>query len=232
MIDNNIMYAAFDMETKELADSYDIETIPEHKFSWRYKRRKRAIIKAYQRTLEKPIDFVTEYRHISVRQRIRFAVLVAVTALAATGAGMYVTHIIGGIMANQQSTHSDAFALDWESAPKTLEKDYKITYDLSDYEKVIVLDDDVMYWETYSKNSYFIDFMCFTKESYQNIRLNTEGSQIKSISINGKEVLYYITEDGGHYFVWDNGEYIFNLNFNIDYEEAIRIAESIEEYIE
>ena len=117
MIDSNIMYSAFEGETRALAASYDIAAMPDHRFSWRYKRRKRAIIKAYQRSLEKPVDFVKEYNNISLRQRVRLAVLIATAALAATGAGVYVTHIIGGIMANQQSTHSDAFAMDWESAP-------------------------------------------------------------------------------------------------------------------
>lgn len=228
MIDNNVMCAAFDMETKELADSYDIETIPEHKFSWRYKRRKRAMIKAYQRSLEKPIDFVTEYRHISLRQRIRFAVLVAVTALAATGAGVYVTHIIGGIMANQQSTHSDAFALDWENAPKTLEKDYRILYDLRGYDKEIILDEEFEYWVRYSKDDKYINFIYTTKEEYQNVRLNTEGAEIIHLSINGADVMHFVTEDGSNGLIWDNGEYIFELYFNLYLEEGISLARSIE----
>lgn len=228
MIDNNIMYAVFGLETKELADSYDIKTIPEHKFSWKYKRRKRAMIKAYQRTLEKPIDFVTEYQHISLRQHIRFAILVAVTALAATGAGVYVTHVIGGIMANQQSTHSDAFALDLEDAPEILEKSYRITYDLSDYGKDVWSDNIIQYRETYSKDNMYIDFSYYPKAMYQNIRLNTEGSDLEEKEISGYHALYYVTPDGGKCLVWDNREYIFQLFFNIDYDIAVKIIESIE----
>ena len=51
-------------------------------------------------------------------------------SLLLTSAGMYVTHYIGGLQANQRSIHSDAFALDWEADPEfeeettsTLEED-------------------------------------------------------------------------------------------------------------
>ena len=227
MIDSNIMYSAFEGETRALAASYDIAAMPDHRFSWRYKRRKRAIIKAYQRSLEKPVDFVKEYNNISLRQRVRLAVLIATAALAATGAGVYVTHIIGGIMANQQSTHSDAFAMDWESAPKKLEKSYRITYDLSEYDKEVLNDSIIQYWENYSKGDNYIDFAYYPKSMYQNIRLNTEGSDLEEKIINGYQALYYKTSDGGKCLVWDNGEYIFQMFFNIDYETAEKIIESV-----
>lgn len=228
MIDSNIMYSAFEGETRALAASYDIAVMPDHRFSWRYKRRKRAIIKAYQRSLEKPVDFVKEYNNISLRQRVRLAVLIATAALAATGAGVYVTHIIGGIMAKQQSTHSNAFAIDWENAPETLEKSYRITYDLSEYSKDVWSDNIIQYRENYSKDNKYIDFSYYPKAMYQNIRLNTEGFDLEEKEISGYQALYYITPDGGKCLVWDNGEYIFQLFFNIDYDIAVKIIESIE----
>lgn len=227
MINNEIMYSAFEDEITALADSYDIESMPEHRFSWRYKRRKRAIMRAYRRSLAKPVDFVTEYKHISFRQRIRFAVIITIAAIVATGAGVYVTHLIGGIMANQQSTHSDAFAADWENAPKTLEKKYRISYNLSNYSKTILLDEDFEYWETYNNGDDYINFIIATKEIYQSIRLNTEGTVLKKRYINGLEAMYFTTNDGSQCLIWDNGEYIFELVFNIDYDVAIQIAETI-----
>ena len=230
MIDSEIMYAAFAKETNELANSYDIESMPEHRFSLRYRLKKRAMIKAYRRTLDKGKnrDFDVEYRRISLRQRIRLAVLVAVTAMVATGAGLYVTYVIGGIKANQQSTHSDAFAMDLENAPNKLEKTYQITYDLSKFDKEVLCDDTLEYWENYTYSDSYINFIYKTKEEYQNVRLNTEGTVPEKHYINGYEALYFITNDGGQYLVWDNGEYIFELVFNIEYDTAVQIAESIE----
>jgi hypothetical protein len=46
--------------------------------------------------------------------------------------------------------------------------------------------------------------------------------------IKGYQALYYITPDGGKCLVWDNGEYIFQMFFNIDYDIAVKIIESIE----
>jgi hypothetical protein len=229
MIDKDIMYEAFELEAKELAAAYDLASIPDHKFSWRYNQKKRAMIKAYRKSLEKPIEFVVEYRRISLRQRIAIAVLVALTAAAATGAGLYVTHYIGGIMANQQSTHTDAFAMDWESAPKTLEKVYRITYNLDDYDKKVLSDNILKYWENYTKEDYYIKYMYFTKEAYQNARLNTEGTTIEVRTISGFEAIYFVANSDAHCLVWDNGEYVFEMIFNIDYETAKEIAESIKE---
>ena len=227
MIDKDIMYEAFELEAKELAAAYDLASIPDHKFSWRYNQKKRAMIKAYRKSLEKPIEFVVEYRRISLRQRIAIAVLVVLTAAAATGAGLYVTHYIGGIMANQQSTHTDAFAMDWEDAPRILEKTYRISYNLDDYNKEVLTDSFMSYWENYTKDNYYINFLYFTKKSYQNARLNTEGTDVEERIINGFEALYFISDDGGHCLIWDNGEYIFELVFNVDYSVGEKIASSI-----
>ena len=46
--------------------------------------------------------------------------------------------------------------------------------------------------------------------------------------ISGYHALYYVTPDGGKCLVWDNREYIFQLFFNIDYDIAVKIIESIE----
>ena len=118
--------------------------------------------------------------------------------------------------------------MDWESAPKKLEKSYRITYDLSEYDKEVLNDSIIQYWENYSKGDNYIDFAYYPKSMYQNIRLNTEGSDLEEKTINGYQALYYKTSDGGKCLVWDNGEYIFQMFFNIDYETALKIIESVE----
>lgn len=229
---NNNLYDALEKYADESAIILDNTVVSDVRFSRQYKQKKKAIITAYRKTSEKPAEFNEKYRKIRFGQKIRFAVLVAVTALLMTGAGISITHYVGGLMAKQYDDHSDAFALDWENAPRTLEKSYRINYDLSDFDMEIVCDDEYQYWEYYSKQepSYqYINFSCDVKEGFQNARLNTEGSEIERISINGYDGIYYVTPDGGNCLIWDNGEYILQLFFNIEYETGFEIAESISE---
>jgi hypothetical protein len=59
--------------------------------------------------------------------------------------------------------------------------------------------------------------------------MNTEGTQIEIRYVNGFEALYFKQPNGTQVLCWDNGDYIFELGFNIDYDTALQIAESIKQ---
>ena len=225
---NSALYDVFAAKAEMIENSVS-DDLPAHKFSMRYKRRKKALIKAYEQKKEHGTDIQVTFRKIRVRQAIRFAVIAVLAAAMLTGAGLYVTHYIGGLQANQQSTHTDAFALDWENAPLTLEKTYRLTYDLSDWDKTIMSDYDFSYWEVYRRNDEYLNYIYQTKEYYQNVRLNTEGTHIEKRVVCGYDALYFEHSDGSKCLAWDDGDYIFELQFNFDYDTAIQIAESIKE---
>ncbi len=223
------LYNALALCIDDIAGAYNEKEPVAHRFSMKYKLRKRTAIKAYRKSAEQPQEFDRSYRKISLRRKVVIAVLAVMLAAMLTGAGFVVTHYIGGLRAEQQSTHTDAFAMDWENAPKTLEKSYRITYNLEDYDSKILSDNILKYWQNYTKDEYYIKFLYFTKEAYQNARLNTEGSTIETRTINDSEAIYFITNNDAQCLVWDNGEYIFEMIFNVDYETAKVIAESIKE---
>lgn len=229
---NNNLYQALEGYVAEAAVMLDNTADSAVNFSPQYRRKRKAMIKAYRKTSERTIDFDEKYRRIRFGQRMKLAVLVAVTALLMTGAGIYVTHYVGGLMAKQYDDHSDGFALDWENAPRTLEKAYRINYDLSDFDMEIVCDDEYQYWEYYSKQepSYqYINFSYGVKEGFQNARLNTEDSKVENIQLNGYETLYYEQPNGSKSFIWDNGEYILEFHTNSDYNFAVKIISTIKE---
>lgn len=229
MISSQKLYDALAMSVRDMNSTYDENELVSHRFSWRYKRRKKAVIKAYQKSAASPREFDIIYRKISFCQRLRIAVIVAVTATLLTGAGVIMTYYIGGILAEQQSTHTYASAFNLEGTPGTLEKAYRLNYDLNEYEKDVICDDEYQYWEYYQLNDDYIDFSYYTKSIFQESRLNTEGTNIIKKTINGYEALYFIREDGTQCLVWDNGEYIFNVVFSIDYDKIVEILETIEE---
>lgn len=226
------LYQALEKYVVDFAVILDNTDDSDVRFSWQYKRKRKAMITAYHKTSERPVEFDERYRKIRFGQRIKLAVLAVVTALFMTGAVICVTHYVGNFIVKQYDDHSDGFVLDWENAPRTLEKAYRINYDLSDFDMEVVCDDEYQYWEYYCKNepSYqYINFSYGTKEGFQNVRLNTENSEIEKIEVNGKDGIYYVTPDDGKCLIWDNGEYIFEFYFNIEYKIGIEIAKSISE---
>ncbi|MBO6230561.1 MAG: DUF4367 domain-containing protein [Ruminiclostridium sp.] len=224
---NSLFYELLEEQVKKLDDSID-QSIPFHKFSLSYRLKKRALLKAYLKTLNNSDNFDRSYRKLRFYQRIRIALLAAITALLLTGASIYVTYLIGGMKAKMYSDHSDVFSLDDENAPEFIEDNYRITYNLEGYEHIIVDNDEILYWEMYENETDRISFSFSPKSLYKNARLNTEFSGIEKITINGTEMLYFETENGYQCLVWDHGDYIFEFEFTVPFQMAEKIIESIQ----
>ena len=64
MINSNKLYKALEMSLKDMNATYDENEVISHRFSWRYKRMKQAIIKAYQQSLQSPREFESRYRKL------------------------------------------------------------------------------------------------------------------------------------------------------------------------
>ena len=162
---NSLFYELLEEQVKKLDDSID-QSIPFHKFSLSYRLKKRALLKAYLKTLNNSDNFDRSYRKLRFYQRIRIALLAAITALLLTGASIYVTYLIGGMKAKMYSDHSDVFSLDDENAPEFIEDNYRITYNLEGYEHIIVDNDEILYWEMYENETDRISFSFSPKSLY------------------------------------------------------------------
>ncbi len=203
-----------------------VPEMPEHRFSLRYKRKKKALIKAYEKSILRHENVFEAFRRLRLRQKIRVAFLIVLSVLLLTGAGVYITHYFGGLTAKQYDTHTMMYVED-PDAPETLLEHFRIAYDLSGFSKEIMCDDDREYWEIWEDNDRYISFSYETKHGI-GMRMNTEGSIVKYVDINGYEAFYYIAHDTVHCLTWDNGDYLFSFDFaGIDYETGIEIAKSI-----
>lgn len=106
---------------------------------------------------------------------------------------------------------------------------YRITYDMSDWEEALMCDNSTMRWVVYRKGSEEFSFEICTKESYQKVHLNTEGTELKNRTVNGHEGIYINNPDHGfQYLAYDNGDYIFEFAFTFEYDKAMEIINSIE----
>ena len=151
MSENSVLYDALAERVETLAESFD-GNVPYHRFSRGYMRKEKGILKAYLKSQEKQESIDLAYNNIKRGNRIRFAVIVVIAALLLAGFTMYITHYIGNLQINEYNTHSFVFPVDVDNSPTILESRYEITYDLSDWEKTVVEDTDILYFETYRNN--------------------------------------------------------------------------------
>ena len=230
MSENNVLYDVLSERVEMLAKSFD-GNVPYHRFSRRYMRKEKEILKAYLKSQEKRESIDLAYNSIKRGNRIKFAVIVVIAALFLAGFTIYITHYIGNMRIKEYDTHSLAYVLNADNTPKILEHRYEITYDLGDWEKGIIEDDQYGFFITYRNDEKDgINFSYRSKSTYQGIRYNTEGSQIEKIVINNRTYIHYITPKGINCFIWETEDIIFEFShIGLDDETAAEIISSIAE---
>ena len=218
-------YELLEEQANDLINLVD-DSVPDHRFSLGYKLKKRALLKAYERSGDSADTFERSYNKVRLNQQIAIAVLAALTALIMTGAAVYFVRMITGLRANEYTDHSDIFALD-SDAPEIIETKYRITYDLSGWEETVLNDDELTYWVKYENGDGRFEYKYFPKFLFQNVRLNTEQYGMEIITINGKEAIYFKSQPNIGCIVWDNGDYIFQFEFTVSLSKAEDIIASI-----
>lgn len=103
---------------------------------------------------------------------------------------------------------------------------YEITYDLSGYRIDYDEKDDFHRCITYVKNDMVINYYQYTKESYDML-VNTENVETTTVTLNGKEAVYFCDNHMYNHIIWDNGEYIIYLSSNINKNTLIEITNSV-----
>ena len=111
--------------------------------------------------------------------------------------------------------------------PEKIESKYEITYDLSDYEKTVYSDDEISVEIGYVKDDKTIDFSQYAVSQYDAF-LNTEDAEIEHIDINGHDAMFFMDNNGYYSIIWNNGEYIIQISANLNKDEFINIAKSVQ----
>lgn len=227
MSDRTVLYDVLESKVNAIADFFD-DTEPYHIFSRRYFKKENMIRKAYLASKQKHNNVDQEYRRISLRNKIKIALIIATAILCLAGFTIYVTHYIGNMKVNEYDKYSLAYAVDTANTYDIIKDEYSITYDLSEWEKEILSDDNTSYWEIYRSKEKYFSFEYAVKSTYSNVRINSENSEIENRNIGGYEAIYYSLHDGTNCLIWDNGDYIFEVDYSgITYEQALVVIESI-----
>ncbi len=198
----------------------DIPDGEEHKFSLRYKLRKRKIIRLWERRQN---TFVQK-RPVTRMKYVFIAIIIACIAVLA-GFGLF--EIFGGFRVTDYDIYSMLYIVeDTASYPDTIEEKFYIDMDMSEYEAEVLCDDSTEYWVEYKKEDYVISVRQKPIETFKQIRLNTENSisEPQSIVINSWYGLWFQTQNDGYYYVFNTGKYIISYNSNISKEDTEKMV--------
>lgn len=210
---------------EKYCDEWVNELLPEisdHKFSLRYKIKKRRILKMRPR-------FKQQFTRTPIRKALYYAVLSVILAALFTGTAIAAYTIFMYFKVDNHDKYSSVFSIRDDDAPGEILKKYEITYDFTEYDKEIMNDDALTYWIIWSKGDMQIQFVQYPKCYYKNIRYNTELSPtgIVQEEINGNEAIYFETRDGSHCYTINTDDYIIDISCNIDKNSAHNVAKSV-----
>lgn len=223
---NNLKLALESTMNRQIAEyENDLET---YAFSHRFEKRMNRLIKSIGRG-----SFVFFNRRIPLRKALQLAFIIILLAVLAVTA--YAVISWSSFKVEEYDIFSLLNVTDISDAPLTLEERYEIGADLSGYKAEILLYNDYMF-DTYYTNLYneskSFEFCQMTKDSFVNIRIDTENALQKPtlIEVNGSFGLYIQHQDNSHFFFWDNGDYFIYINAGHQFSknELILICDSVQ----
>ena len=205
---SSIVEQAYTAEFKEYKNS------PHHFFSLSHRRRMKQLF-----------NNGTEYSAKSERRHKKKIPAVAVTlivilSLLITAAGA--AYFIHGFGFKKESDHTVVFTTDTGDAPETIVYVYSPTYLPDGFEAETIESYDLTSTHLYRKGNDVIDITQQTKPDFSG-NYNTEGYEIERVDINGHEG-FKIDFINSRMYVWDNGDYIFDIYSTLPDEEILKIA--------
>lgn len=199
-----------------------------HLFSLRHRKAMREILHPVICT--KPVKNRTGQALIPLRKRL---FIVAVLIFLAVITGAVVIFRIARFSGTVYPDNIHLFALNDPAAPKTIEELYCLTELPIIYEYTDGYGDTGdhlicrIYTDAISGNS--ISFHQYVKSEF-NSHFDNEHSEFIEIEINEHYGFIWRAKEPGHKLkaiVWDNGDYIFCIDSNLDENEMINLAKSV-----
>ena len=225
---NDSFYEALGMQAQAAENA--VPEMPEHKFSRKYKYKKKLLIKAYESSQTQNESVAGTFQKLSFRRKIQIAVLIAALALFLTGGSVYVAYSIGGFEGYRQSTNTEMSFVNYEGACETLYPKYYLTYDMSGYDRKVLTDSEDVYSEIYTRGDAFVKFTSTKSELYMNEHPDfnyEELSDSLESPVETDKHLHRTLPDGSELIIWSDWYTTFELEFSgISYDEGYDIYRS------
>jgi hypothetical protein len=220
MIDDGFFYAYMPQVEKVMLEKIPLESELSHQFSWRFKRKMKALLKYERRT---PV-----MRRFVYQMKTAAAVLLIVLSMAfgtvmsveayrvrffefVTEIWEELTSIV--IHSDENADHDTLTPI----SPSYIPKGYSVLELTSDkYENTII------YINTNGLELYYSQRMATQSEFI----LDSEGAETEKITIGSQEA-YLIANKGTVQLYWHDDDSVFSLIGNLDKTELIKMAKSI-----
>lgn len=204
-----------------LISEYELSTpqMEEHIFSKKFEKKMKKLIGRRQKPYYSLIN--------RAWKRVACVVIAIIMSTAIVMQAEAVRNLFKDFFVYVYDKFSIVKSVEEKNSPETIKDIYAITYELNDYEIIYENYDDYRRNITYRNEDLVIDYFQYVKFAYD-VNLNTENANIKTLSINGKEAIYYKDNHGYNNLIWDNGDYIISISSNIGENLLIEIAETVQ----
>ena len=199
------------------------ESVPEgaeHKFSFRYKLRRKQIINNWAKEQNTSV-----YRRPAVK--LKYILIVILIACIAALAGFGIFDLFEGFRVTDYDIYSILYIVDDVSTyPDSIKKKAYIDMDMSDYTKEITSDIKYQYFIKYRSSDISITVNQMTKKAFKSVRINTEDVLQKptQIVLNEHNGIYYQTKNGVNCIIVNFDEYIIMYTSNMNKNELENIV--------
>ncbi|MDE7231173.1 MAG: DUF4367 domain-containing protein [Oscillospiraceae bacterium] len=217
----------------------EFDSVPEHKFSLKHRFAMKRIFAKYERNVRRIHGAETvisapaaEGKPIrGLKQRVLFATVIIILMTFLAGCAVAVSVAIShgifsskGFQGTVYPNNTHIFAVDTAGCPETIEYEYTLAFVPKGFELV---ESDRTPEEVYAiymnhETGQAIVFDQWVKSHYMP-RINTEYGTLEEAEINGKAGLY-MDFSNGTFIVWDNGDYIIEIEGNLDKDSTMNLA--------
>lgn len=207
----------FESEMAEYINSIPVIEYPQ--YSRRYTNKIRKLIKRQR----KPY-----FKLISTAGRRAACIIIAIIVFSASA--LSVKAIRKAVFDFITRTFSDHNVVTLESGtdmgyPDRIENEYHISALPAGFKQTSNNKTDSSIGIDYSNNDNYIFFSQYTKSMYNAYFDNEHADFVKISDDNGQEYIMITTEEDIT-FIWDNGEYIFEVSSNLDKDAIINVCKS------
>ena len=202
-------------------------TYTNHRFSLRYRYRKKRILKDFSNSDRQKDSEPRDFQPAQVRIPMKYVLLIVIL-LVLTILGFTIYRNYSGLVVREYDTFSMMFADYNQDAPEVLTEKFYLDMDLSDYEYEVILDNEITRWIVYKLNGKIQFDVIQTIVTGSNTRLNTENAIIMptNITVDDWEGMYYQSYDGWFIYYFNLDDYIISYSCLLDKNEIENLVKS------